>query len=306
MIPSIDGEEKDMFLFAAFWTEAFRSLMPWAELFFRFVSHLGSIYFYVVLIAIGFWVVDKRVSMLAAIVLVVSMVSNYWLKIFFKNPRPPSTNWLPGTHASNYSLPSGHAQNSSTFWGWLAVKIKAWWMGVLSAVLIVLIGLSRIYIGVHWLGDVLFGWIVGLLLLMVLWRLEEPTQSVLSKYNPNIMYLGLVVFGIVAMILTELLSPVTIEGLKDNFGAYGGLITGLGIGLALENKYVNFETTPKHGKKWQAALRVIIGLSLVFVIMFGLSPILPTDVYWLRAIRYAIVVIFVVFIWPLLFKKIDL
>jgi len=43
-----------MFLFDTFWTEAFRSLMPWAELFFRVITELGSDYFYVALIAIGF------------------------------------------------------------------------------------------------------------------------------------------------------------------------------------------------------------------------------------------------------------
>ena len=295
-----------MFLFDIFWTEAFRSLMPWAELFFRVITELGSVYFYVALIAIGFWAVDKRASMLTAFVLIVSVVSNYWLKVTFRNPRPPSTNWLPGADASNYSLPSGHAQNSTTLWGWLGIKIKSWWMAVLSAVLMVLIGLSRIYIGVHWLGDVLLGWAVGLLLLIVLWRLEEPTRSVLSKYNPNILYLGLAVFGLVAMVLTELLSPVTIVGLEDNFGANGGLIIGLAIGLALESRYVNFETTPKYGEKWRAALRVIIGLILVFVIMFGLSPILPADVYWLRAIRYALGAIFVAFVWPFLFKRLSL
>jgi len=295
-----------MFLFDTLWTEAFRSLMPWAGLFFRVITELGSDYFYVALIIIGFWAVDKRASTVTAFVLIASVVSNYWLKITFRHPRPPSTNWLPGADASNYSLPSGHAQNSTTFWGWLGIKIKTWWMGVLSAVLIVLIGLSRIYIGVHWLGDVLSGWAVGLFLLIVLWRLEEPTRATLSKYNPNMLYLGLVVFGLVAMILTEFLSPVTIVGSKDNFGANGGLIIGWSIGLVLERRYVNFEVTLKNGEKWRLALRGIIGLILVFVTMLGLSPMLPTDVYLLRAIRYALVAIVVAFVWPFLFEKLGL
>jgi len=295
-----------MFLFDTFWTEAFRSLMPWAELFFRVITELGSDYFYVALIIIGFWAVDKRASKLTAFVLIVSVVSNYWLKIIFRNPRPPSTNWLPRAHASNYSLPSGHAQNSMTLWGWLGIKIKIWWIGALSAALIVLIGLSRIYIGVHWLGDVLLGWAVGLLLLIMLWRLEQPARSILSKYNLNMLYFGFVVFGLVAMILTELLSPVTIVGLEDNFGANGGLIIGLGIGLALEGRYVNFEVAPKYREKRRAALRVIIGLILVFTIMLGLSPILPTDIYWLRATRYTLVAIVAAFVWPFLFKKLGL
>ena len=280
--------------------------MPWAELFFRGVTVLGSEYFYVVLIAIWFWAVDKRGSILAVFVLIVSFVSNYWLKIIFKNPRPPVTNWLSGVHASNYSLPSAHAQNSVVIWGWVGLKSRSWWMGVLSLALIGLVGLSRVYIGVHWLGDVVAGWAVGILILIAMWKLEEPIHSFLSKYNPNLQYLGLVIFGLGAMILTEALSPVTAVGLAANFGPSGGLIIGLGIGLALEKRYVNFEITPKQGEKWRTALRVILGLIIVFAFAASLSLMFPEGVYWMCAIQYALVTISVIFIWPFLFKKLGL
>jgi hypothetical protein len=267
---------------------------------------LGSAYFYVVLIAIWFWAVDKRGSMLAVFVLILSVASNYWLKIILKNPRPPVTNWLSGVHASNYSLPSAHAQNSMVMWGWMELKSKSWWMGVLSITLIGLIGLSRVYIGVHWLGDVVAGWAVGILLLIALSKLEEPIRSFLSNYNPNLQYLGLVIFGLGALILTETLSLVTAEGLAANFGPSGGLIIGLGIGLALERRYVNFEITSKNGEKWRVALRVILGLIMVFAIAASLSLMLPEEVYWMGAIQYALVTLSVIFIWPLLFKKLGL
>jgi membrane-associated phospholipid phosphatase len=134
--------------------------MPWAELFFRGISELGSDFFYMILIGVGFWVVNKRAAILTAFVLLASSTSNYLLKITFKVPRPPTTNWVPGVSVSNYSLPSGHAQNSMTIWGWLGIKIKTWWLRTLSVVLIGLIGISRVYIGVHWLGDVVAGWLV--------------------------------------------------------------------------------------------------------------------------------------------------
>ncbi len=280
--------------------------MPWAELFFRGVTVLGSEYFYVVLIAIWFWAVDKRGSMLAVLVLIVSVASNYWLKIILRNPRPPVTNWLSGVNASNYSLPSAHAQNSVVMWGWMGLKSRRWWMGALSIALIGLIGLSRVYIGVHWLGDVVAGWAVGILILIALWKLEEPIRSFLSKYNPNLQYPGLVIFGLGALILTETLSPLTAEGLAANFGPSGGLMIGLGIGLALEKRYVNFEIAPKNGEKWRTALRLILGLIMVFAVAASLSLMLPEEVYWMCAIQYALVTIWVIFIWPLLFKKLSL
>jgi hypothetical protein len=276
--------------------------MPWGELFFRGVTLLGSEYFYLVFIAIWFWAVDKRGSMLSLFVLIVSIVSNYWLKIIFKNPRPSVANWLSEVNASNYSLPSGHAQNSTVVWGWVGLKKRTFWICVISIVLVGLIGLSRVYIGVHWLGDVVAGWAVGLLLLIPLWKLEKPMESFLSKYNPNFQYIGLVIFGLGSIILTECLFAVTAENLEANFGSHEGLIIGLGIGLALEKRYVNFVITPKHGKNWRLALRVILGLILTFAIATSLSIILP-EVYLMDAIQYALITISLVFIWPLLFKK---
>ena len=179
-------------------------------------------------------------------------------------------------------------------------------MGVLSVTLIGLVGLSRVYIGVHWLGDVVAGWAVGILILIAIWKLEEPTRSFLSRHNPNLQYLGLVIFGLGALILTETLSPLTAVGLAANFGPSGGLIIGLGIGLALEKRYVNFEIAPKQGEKWRTALRVILGLIIVFAVAASLSLMFPEGVYWMGAIQYALVTISVIFIWPLLFRKLDL
>jgi membrane-associated phospholipid phosphatase len=280
--------------------------MPWAELLFRGISELGSDFFYMILIAVGFWVVDKRAAILTAFVLLASSTSNYLLKITFKVPRPPTTNWVSGVLASNYSLPSGHAQNSMTVWGWLGIKIKTWWLRTLSVVLIGLIGISRVYLGVHWLGDVVAGWLVGCIILIVLWKLEEPMRSIISRYNTNLIYLGFVIFGLCAIILTEFLSPVRIEGLEANFAPNGGFIVGLGIGLILEKKYVNFDTTLTNGEKWRATLRVVLGFVLVFTTGVSLSYMLPRNIYWLCATQYALLTIVVIFIWPFLFKKFSL
>jgi hypothetical protein len=287
-------------------TEILRSMIPWAELFFRYITMLGSDLFYVIFIAICYWAVDKKASKEATYVLIISVVSNYWLKIFLHSPRPPPSNWLPGVQVSNYGPPSGHAQNSMTLWGWLAIKRRTWLMSAFSFALIFLIGLSRIYLGVHWLGDVLLGWAIGLIILVLVWRLEDSVRSILSRFNPNILYMSLAIFGLIALIFTEFMSPVKIVGLEDNFGAYGGLLIGLGIGLTLENKYVNFKVSPRNKTNRRLISRVSLGLIVTFGIMIILAPILPTDIYWLRAIRYALSVIIVLFIWPFIFQKMDI
>jgi len=150
-----------MSLFTTFWTELMRSLLPRAAILFKAASFCGSEYFLVAVIAIGYWGYDRRLSKQTAILLLITAVSNYWLKITIKNPRPPSTLWLPGVTAKNYSLPSGHAQSSTVIWGWVGLKTLKKWVSGFLACLILVIGLSRVYLGVHWLGDVLFGWGIG-------------------------------------------------------------------------------------------------------------------------------------------------
>ena len=279
--------------------------MPWAAPFFSAVSMLGSAYFYVTLVAIGYWTLDKRASRRVALLLLASSYSNYWLKVSLRNPRPPPSNWLLGTKASNYSLPSGHAQTSTTIWGWLGLKSGKTWMRGFSLVLMLLIGLSRIYIGVHWLGDVLLGWAVGAVLLLVASRLEDWASSVTSRYGADTLYLGLIVLGIASMALTETLFPVNLAGMGDNFGSNGGFMIGLGVGLILERRFVNFEV-PEPGDRRRGALRVVLGLALVMVVMFGLSPVLPSEVYWLQAARYALSVVTALFIWLYVFTRLNL
>ena len=294
-----------MSFFDVFWTVVLRDAIPWATPIFSAVTQLGSANFYVAMIAIGYWTLDKRASRRAAFLLLTSSYMNYWLKVIIRNPRPPSSNWLLGTEATNYSLPSGHAQTSTTIWGWLSLKSRKAWILALSLALIIIIGLSRIYIGVHWLGDVIFGWVVGTLLLITALRVEDWASTISSRYGENALYIGFIILGIVSIFLTESLLPVNITGMEDNFGGNGGFMIGLGVGLILERKYVNFEVI-ESGDRLRGVLRIVLGLSLVIIVLFGLVPILPSNFYWLRATRYALSAITALFIWPYIFTRLNL
>jgi membrane-associated phospholipid phosphatase len=144
---------------------------PPATAFFQAVTTLGGNLGMAVLAAgtaVVLWTRHRRreAAVVAAAAIVAQVLVDL-LKNFYSRPRPPELTRLgPET---NYSLPSGHALVSIVALGIItavvlttvrrpAVRIA---VAATASVAVVAIGLSRLYLGVHWLTDVLDGWLVG-------------------------------------------------------------------------------------------------------------------------------------------------
>ncbi|MDZ8051402.1 MAG: phosphatase PAP2 family protein [Aulosira sp. ZfuVER01] len=108
---------------------------------------------------------------------------NYLLKVIFGRARPAL--WDRIIHVGQHSFPSGHAMVSIVIYGFicyiLAEQFPQWRKQIfaLSVVLILLIGFSRLYLGVHWPTDVLVGYAIGLAWLVAC----ILTLEVQPKYN---------------------------------------------------------------------------------------------------------------------------
>ncbi|TFG33842.1 phosphatase PAP2 family protein [Candidatus Thorarchaeota archaeon] len=289
-------------LFDPILTDALRDALPGLGDFFLLITQFGSELVFIGILLILFWTVNKKEAIYATFVLLFAILSNYWLKMMIANERPPASNWYPGTDPPNYSTPSGHSQNSASLYGWFAIRVKRWWMLLIAIVLTTLVGISRVYLGVHYIGDVLLGWGVGIVTVLAFYYLEKPVREFLSRFRYE--YLMMVLAGIALGMLV--LSWFLPQPPNDNFGAIGGITIGLAIGLALEYRFVNFDVKPLNEQRWRLVLRVIIGLVLVIGLMIGLGGVLPSEDLWLRAIRYALIAITGVFIWPLIFKHAKL
>jgi membrane-associated phospholipid phosphatase len=144
---------------------------PVATTFFRLVAAAGGTAGMTVLASIAVLILLVRRRVRHAVVVAAAGVGSSLLvtllKDLYQRPRPPvATRLGPET---NYSLPSGHALGSIVVLGAIAAVVvllaRRTWLRVATvavvALAVVAIGSSRLYLGVHWLTDVLDGWLVG-------------------------------------------------------------------------------------------------------------------------------------------------
>jgi len=282
------------------WNQALRDTFIGADLFFQIITELGGTIIYFAFFLVIYWAINKQAARGLLLVYAASDFVNYYAKSIIANERPPKSEWLAG--ASHLSTPSGHAMSSSVYWGYTAMKAKRWWTTILCVLIIILVGLSRMYLGVHWFGDILTGWLFAFIILSTAWMIGEYLQKFYSEKNLILFYIGLALFGFIFLIITQLLFPSQ----EHNFGSSAGKMIGLGVGSVLELKYVKFDINPSSGKKWHLILRILFGLIMVGGIFLVLYLVIPQSIFWLVAIQYIVVLVIGIFLWPLIFKKLRI
>lgn len=110
----------------------------------------------------------KKDAVIFLSILSSAVLANVILKFIYQRPRPDE---FPLIHESSYSFPSGHAMNAFMFYSLLAYfiyretkSLKATFLvSIFCAIIILLVGFSRIYLGIHYPSDVLGGFIAGFL-----------------------------------------------------------------------------------------------------------------------------------------------
>ena len=154
---------------------------PILTAFMKFITSLGSEYFFLPVVLFIFWWVDEKKGLRLGILILVSAWINVFLKEVLQQPRPfhidPS---LGLAAATGYGAPSGHALLSLIFWIPVAAWLSQVWaekkrllIWALSLIIVILIGFSRLYLGVHFPTDILAGWTIGFVIL-VLWFIPGP------------------------------------------------------------------------------------------------------------------------------------
>ncbi len=161
--------------------------------FMRWVSIMGQGGFYLLAIALVFWALDRKAAARLFLFLTFSGSINAFLKMLLHMPRPY---WLdsrvrPMEFHSSYGMPSGHAQTAAVTWGGTAWAVgRRWaWAAALSA--IVLIGVSRVALGVHSPAQVLVGWAIGFMLLVAFISFDAKVWPLLARWQTISLVVGL-------------------------------------------------------------------------------------------------------------------
>lgn len=177
---------------------------PWLRNAMIAISYIGNVAVLsaglVALAALLLWIVDLRLE--AVIVIVVNATSallNWLIKLIVARPRPSASMVEILQKAAGLSFPSGHVMSYVSFWGLLfslsliLFKGNHWWrtaLLIISALFVILVGPSRIYLGDHWASDVLGAYLFsGILLGIALWiYLHLKEKGVLAPRGKRAKY----------------------------------------------------------------------------------------------------------------------
>lgn len=310
-----------------------QSLGNWLTPIMKLFTFLGNQEFYLLVAPAILWCVDSTLGMRLGLFLMINGMLNTALKVAFHGPRPywyTSDVKALGGAENSFGAPSGHAQNAVVVWGALAERVKRRWVWLVTIIIMLLIGLSRIYLAVHFPHDVLLGWVFGIVVLWLLLYLEKPVLGWMKKYTVGIQILFIFLFSVV-LVLIVLLAQLSLRGWSlppewinnarlafpdelpitplsyHNFLSSTGAFFGLASGWLWISKLGGFTTRDAW---WKLLLRYILGVIGVLILYLGLGA-LTTDTetfpsYSVRYLRYALVGFWISGFAPWLFVKVKL
>ncbi|MBQ9728094.1 MAG: phosphatase PAP2 family protein [Clostridia bacterium] len=265
-------------------------------------SLFGETLFLILLICLIYWLYDKKLGERLVVTSFTSMTINGALKCIVARPRPYVKGGVTRLEIDNpllstmdlqpyESFPSGHSQMGAGLFFSGAFFYNKKWGWILFPILTVCVMLSRLYFGVHYPTDVLFGASLGILFAWFWDFIYKKTEN--KKYYILISFAALSVFFIYLF-----------PGNKTVW-EMSACTVATTLCLPLENKYIDFQNaTSWKNRGWRA----LVGFICVGVV-YGLFSFLPfafLEKYVWKFVKYFLVVVTGALLVPYLFKKLKI
>ena len=288
------------------WLQA--NLGPGAISFLSLLSMFGEQLLMVVVIGFLYWSWDKEFGKFVGLNILVANVWNPLIKNVFLRLRPyfvsdkidllrliDSSADKYDVAAQGYSFPSGHSSGAVSVYGSLAAHEKKNRLLLVIAILLpLLVGFSRVVVGAHYPTDVLAGWLLGLIVILLIPRLQ-------ARIKNRWLFYGL---------LLLLCLPGFFYCTSDDYFTSFGMLLGLILAFPFEEKYVRFENTRS---PIRCILRVVGGGAVYFGLNAALKLPFPPALldsgtfaaHLIRTLRYTAVMFTVIALYPMVFKLTD-
>ncbi len=272
-----------------------------------FITHGGEELLVMAIICILFWSVNKKLAYRICFAYFASGLMVQALKITFRIPRP----WIKDTSfkpvgsaletATGYSFPSGHTQTATALYLTLALNTRKKILKVIFALLIIGVGFSRMYLGVHTPADVITSFAITVILAVIVNLLMDKLDFENNKHCIAVMVTMILIAAGVAIYSFTMFYSGKIEEkyVSDCCKAASAGLT-FAIGWFIEQRYIKFDE--KAVKLPLQVLKCIIGFGVAIGIKTGLKPILGTSIP-ADAFRYMLLIMWVLIIFPLIIKR---
>lgn len=273
------------------------------------VTTLGEETAFLVIGLLVFWCVSKRWGYYVMSVGFLGNIVSQFMKILCRIPRPwvldPNFTILEQAReaASGYSFPSGHTQSAVGTLGAIARCTKKRWISIMCIVLAALVGISRMYIGVHTPADVLVGAAMSVVFIFALYPLmlgkADWTQIVLA--GVSLLSIAYLCFMTLFPFPADT-DPHNLESAVKNAYTLLGATVGLCLVYPLEKRFVRFE---EKASFFGQVLKFVLGLAVVLAVKEGMRA--PLDALFAghlaaRSVRYFLIVMVAGLVWPMTFR----
>ena len=263
----------------------------------------GEEYVLIFVLGLLYWGIDKKLGRRASLAMTGSMLFGTLIKGLVLRRRPYMDNKqikcitpahkeadIMSVKEQGYSFPSLHSAMSAATYGMIAVSTKKKVTIAIGIIVPLLIGLSRPFLGVHYPTDVLMGWALGIVSIIVLDTIE-------NKYGYKTAFLTPLIIGVVGFFYCT----------DTEFYSSYGVTLGLFLGFMFEEKFVKFEFCKKW---WTYVIRPLGGVATFYI----LSLILNMPMQYLtfeetnavsliyRLFRYTFSTFATIGVYPLVFK----
>ena len=273
------------------------------------LSEFASETLAILVICVIFWCIQKKAGLTVAFGWFISAILVQGMKIVFRIDRPwiLDPNFLPVEDAvagaGGYSFPSGHTQSAFAIYGSLALMIKnKGWRAALF-LLPVLIGFSRMYLGVHTLLDVGVSMVLTLAVVVcikVIWA-DPP----FSAKRLNRLSLAVLVLCFILMVLALGLyaaQVITVKYMSDACQVVGSGF-GFALGILLgEGKHAEESVKPR--SILGGILRIVLGLAGVIAIQ-TVTRLPAIKSIAATLIGYTLLTFWVVLLYPMIVRKVT-